>query len=58
MAHTQASHSGTGRTWIILNEGRWKTSLMMTVATTRLDGTASCRVFTFDPETQVGNGTN
>lgn len=40
---------------VCLNLGHWDTSFMVTVAIERPTG-MDYRVFTFDPETQVGNG--
>ncbi|MFC5552079.1 hypothetical protein [Massilia aerilata] len=39
----------------ILNQGRWQMSFIMTVAIETAKG-LEYRVFSFDPETQVGNG--
>ncbi len=40
----------------VVNAGRWDTSFTMTVCVVMLDGTASYRVFGFDPETESTSG--
>lgn len=47
----------TGQTVTLNNLGRWKLTFMLTVAITEMTGATNYRVFTFDPECDVGNGT-
>lgn len=46
-----------GQTLTFANIGRYKLTFMMTVAITEINGTISHRVFYFDPESDVGIGT-
>jgi len=47
----------TGKTVALNNLGRWKLTFMLTVAITEVSGATNYRVFMFDPECDVGNGT-
>ncbi len=46
----------TGQTLTLSNKGRWKLTFMLTVAITEVTGATNYRVFTFDPEVDVGTG--
>lgn len=53
----QASTRFTGTPLTFMNPGRHKLTFMITVAITELSGATSHRVFYFDPESDVGIGT-
>lgn len=42
---------------VVQTFGTWNVSLILSATFSRLDGTTETRVFEFDPEYQVGNGT-
>lgn len=53
---TSKRQTFTGQTLTLNNLGRWKLTFMLTVAITEITGAINYRVFTFDPECEVGNG--
>lgn len=46
----------SGQTFSMRNMGRWKLTFMLTVEITEISGATNYRVFTFDPECDVGTG--